>query len=398
MATVQLNGVPATGRRAPAADALVIALKSRTVAANEAVDAALRSLRWLREHGAGQILFKICSTFDSTDAGNIGPVADALADALGSALTLVCPAFPANGRTVYQGHLFVGSALLSDSPMRDHPLTPMRDANLVRVLGRQSKHRVGLVPWQSVTRGVTAVRDALQALRSDGVRHAIADALTDNDLRTLGAAARELPLLVGGSGIALGLPDNARAAGHLAARSNATAPLPRGGHSLLLAGSCSQATRAQVEHFARSHPARRLDPAALLAGRELDDALGWMRAHLANGPALLYSSAPPADVEALQRALGGDGRARAAAAIERAFGAIARAAVDAGARRLIVAGGETAGAVVSALGIDALAIGPEIDPGVPWTVDPDRPLALALKSGNFGAVDFFDKALALADG
>jgi uncharacterized protein YgbK (DUF1537 family) len=397
LATVQLNGVPAVDRPVPPAEALVVALKSRTAPVAEAVDRSLRALAWLRAHGAPQILFKVCSTFDSTDAGNIGPVADALAEALGARITIVCPAFPANGRTVYQGHLFVGSQLLSDSPMRDHPLTPMCDADLVRVLGRQSSARVGLVPWSVVTRGDAAVRDALQALQRNGFRHAIADALSDADLRTLGRAARDLPLLVGGSGIALGLPDNARAQGLVAAR-DAVVALPRGGAALALAGSCSQATRAQVDRFAQRHPARRVDPAGLLSGdAELTAALGWMRAQLPNGRALLYSSAAPDEIEALASKLGADGRARASAAIEHAFGAIARAAVDAGVQRLIVAGGETSGAVVQALGVDALAIGPEIDPGVPWTVVPGRPLALALKSGNFGAPDFFDKALALSD-
>ena len=398
LATVQLNGVPPADRTAPTAQALVIALKSRTAPVGDAIDASLRALAWLRAQGARQILFKVCSTFDSTDAGNIGPVADALADALNASITIVCPAFPANGRTVYQGHLFVGSQLLSDSPMRDHPLTPMRDANLVRVLGRQSRGRVGLVAWPVVARGDAAVRDALQALQRDGVRHAIADAITDADLVTLGRTARDLPLLVGGSGIALGLPDNARALGFAAERGSAAVSLPRGGAALALAGSCSQATRAQVERFALQHPTRRIDPVGLLSGDgELNGALAWMRTQLAEGPALLYSSAAPAEVETLGSKLGADGPARAAAAIERAFGTIAQAAVDAGVQRLIVAGGETSGAVVQALGVDALAIGPEIDPGVPWTTVPGRRLALALKSGNFGAADFFDKALALTD-
>jgi uncharacterized protein YgbK (DUF1537 family) len=397
LATVQLNGVPAADRPAPPAEALVIALKSRTAPVAEAVNDSLRALAWLRQRRAQQIIFKVCSTFDSTDIGNIGPVADALADALGAAITIVCPAFPTNGRTVYQGHLFVGSQLLSDSPMRDHPLTPMRDANLVRVLGRQSKARVGLIGWPIVACGAAAVLDALQALQRDGIRHAIADALTDADLRTLGRAARGLPLLVGGSGIALGLPDNARADGLTSGR-NAAVALPRGGAALGLAGSCSQATRAQVEHFARAHPSRRIDPAGLLRGDdELNAALGWMRAQLPHGPALLFSSAAPAERQALAQELGADGPARAATAIERAFATIARNAVDGGVQRLIVAGGETSGAVVQALGVDALAIGPEIDPGVPWTVVPGRPLALALKSGNFGAPDFFDKAFALTD-
>jgi 3-dehydrotetronate 4-kinase len=399
--TVQVNGVPRPGLALPPADAIVIALKSRTAPAAEAVEQSLQALQWLRRQGAEQTLFKVCSTFDSTDAGNIGPVADALLDALGGDIALVCPAFPANGRTVYQGHLFVGSALLSDSSMRDHPLTPMRDANLVRVLGRQTAHRVGLIAQPVVSRGADAVRAELVRLGRDGVRYAVADAISDDDLHALGRAARHLRLLVGGSGIALGLPDNARADGNVPMRTSAAADVPTGGAAFVLAGSCSQATRGQVEHFARTRQARRLDPAALLAGdAELDAAVQWARDRIPHGPALIYSSASPDEVQSLQGALGPDGRERAATAIERAFARLAHEVVKAGVRRLIVAGGETSGAVVQALGVDALAIGREIDPGVPWTVTVDsgpRPLALALKSGNFGAVDFFDKAIALTD-
>jgi 3-dehydrotetronate 4-kinase len=399
--TVQVNGVPRPGLVLPPAEAIVVALKSRTAPVAEAVGQSLQALQWLRASGAEQILFKVCSTFDSTDAGNIGPVADALLDALEGDIALVCPAFPANGRTVYQGHLFVGSALLSDSSMRDHPLTPMRDASLVRVLGRQTAHRVGLISQPVVGRGADAVRAALVQLSRDGVRYAVADAISDDDLHALGRASRHLRLLVGGSGIALGLPDNARAAGKVPTRASAAADVPSGGAAFVLAGSCSQATRSQVEHFARTRPARRLDAAALLAGdAELDAAVQWARDRIAHGPALIYSSASPDEVQSLQGALGPDGRERAAAAIEHAFARLAQELVEAGVRRLIVAGGETSGAVVQALGVAALSIGREIDPGVPWTVTVDsgpRPLALALKSGNFGAADFFDKAIALTD-
>ncbi|HET9023704.1 MAG TPA: 3-oxo-tetronate kinase, partial [Burkholderiaceae bacterium] len=381
--TVQVNGVPRAELPLPDADAVVVALKSRTAPAREAVDESLRALAWLRSRGADRFLFKVCSTFDSTDAGNIGPVADALLDALGGDLAVVCPAFPANGRSVYQGHLCVGSQLLSDSPMRDHPLTPMRDANLVRVLGRQTAHRVGLLPHAFVRLGAEAVHAALERLRSDGVRYAVADATDDEDLLVLAQGARDLPLLVGGSGIALGLPENARARRAAPSRDRAEADVPRGGPALVLAGSCSQATRGQVDWFARVRPTRRLDAAALVAGSgELDAATQWLHEHVARGPCLIYSSAAPADVQALQDALGADGRARAAEAIEAAFAHLARQAIAAGVRRLVVAGGETSGAVVQALGIEALAIGAEIDPGVPWTATPGAaPLALALKSG-----------------
>jgi uncharacterized protein YgbK (DUF1537 family) len=397
--TVQVNGVPRADLQLPEADAVVVALKSRTAPVREAVDQSLRALAWLKTCGADRFLFKICSTFDSTDAGNIGPVADAVLDALDGDLALVCPAFPANGRTVYQGHLFVGAQLLSDSPMRDHPLTPMRDASLVRVLGRQTRHKVGLLPHAFVRLGPEAVHTAIERLRSEGVRYAVADATDDEDLYVLAQAARDLPLLVGGSGIALGLPENARARGAAPVRDHAEAEVPHGGPALVLAGSCSQATRDQVGWFAREHPARRLDAAALVAGHaELEAATRWLHEHVAQGPCLIHSSAAPADVQALQDSLGADGRERAAVAIESAFAHLAQQAVTAGVRRLVVAGGETSGAVVQALGIEALAIGAEIDPGVPWTAAQGTPpLALALKSGNFGSVDFFAKALAATD-
>ena len=398
--TVQINGVPREGTDSGDGDAVVVALKSRTAPVRDAVEQSMQALTWLRARGAQRFLFKVCSTFDSTDSGNIGPVADALMDALGSEIALVCPAFPANGRTVYQGHLFVGTQLLSDSSMRDHPLTPMRDANLVRVLGRQTPHTVGLLPHALVRFGVDAVNAALQRLRGDRVRYAIADATDDEDLHVLAQAARDLPLLVGGSGIALGLPENARALGMAAARDRAEAEVPRGGPALVLAGSCSQATRGQVEWFAKSHPARRLDAAALLRGSdELTAATQWLREHVTQGPALIYSSATPAEVQALQATTGNGGAEHVGATIEAAFAQLAQSAVAAGVRRLIVAGGETSGAVVQGLGAQALAIGPEIDPGVPWTVvRGEPPLALALKSGNFGGVDFFDKALAATEG
>ena len=395
MRTVQTIGVPRRPDLVDDADAVVVALKSRTVPAREAVAQSLQALEWLRARSVKQVYFKYCSTFDSTDAGNIGPVADALLDALGSSFTIACPAFPANRRTIYQGYLFVGETLLSESPMRDHPLTPMRDANLVRVLGRQTRRKVGLVPWSVVQRGPNAIRAEFAKLESEGVAYAIVDAVDDEDLIDIGAACAHLPLVTAGSGIALGLPQNFRDAELLAERTDA-ARLPdvRGG-AAVLAGSCSAATRAQVAAFARDHVAVALDP--LRAAEPLAmarEALAAVAPALASGkPFLVYSTAEPAAVEKVQAKLG---RERAATTIEAAFGTIARELVSRGVRRLVVAGGETSGAVVQALGVEALAIGPQIDPGVPWTTAlGDPPLALALKSGNFGAEDFFAKALAM---
>jgi 3-dehydrotetronate 4-kinase len=394
MRTVQMIGVPPPGIAVPDSDAVVVALKSRTIPAAEAIEQSLAALSWLRPAGARQYFFKYCSTFDSTDQGNIGPVADALLAALGAGFTIACPAFPENGRTIFQGHLFVGRQLLSDSGMRHHPLTPMTDSDLVRVLGRQTKAKVELVPYATVRRGPAAIAAAFAALSAAGARHAIVDAVEDQQLRDIGTAAADLALVTGGSGIAIGLPENFRGKGLLGPAAGADALPAIGGTAAVLSGSASTATLGQVEAFRAAHPAFRLDPLALARGQDqAAAAIAWARPLLAGGPVLIYASAPPAEVAAAQAALG---RERAGALIEAALAAVARGLVEAGVRRLVVAGGETAGAVVQALGVRALRIGPQIDPGVPATVSLDeRPLALALKSGNFGGVDFFAKAIGL---
>jgi 3-dehydrotetronate 4-kinase len=395
MATVQLIGVPEADVDTGDARAVVVALKSRTIPAAEAVKQSLAALAWLQAKGARQFLFKYCSTFDSTDQGNIGSVSEALLDALGSDFTIACPALPENGRSIYMGHLFVGERLLSDTHMRHHPLTPMTDSNLVAVLGRQSRAPVGLVPYPVVERGPAAIRARFAELRQGGIRQAIADATSDRHLVDLGTAASDLALITGGSGIAMGLPDNFRRAGLLAAGSEADRLPAVGGYAAVLAGSCSAATLGQIERFAASGPVLALDPLALVRdGAEVERAIGWAESRLGEAPLLIASSAPAAQVARVQEAVG---RERAGAAIEAAMAAIAKTLVERGVRRLVVAGGETAGAVVAALGVRALRIGPPIDPGVPWTVSLNEPhLALALKSGNFGAPDFFRKAFASA--
>jgi len=396
MRTVQLIGVP-SGATVPAdADAIVVALKSRTTPAGEAVRESLAALAWLRQAGCRQFFFKYCSTFDSTEQGNIGPVADALVDALGCGFALACPAFPANGRSVFQGHLFVGSALLNESGMEHHPLTPMTDANLVRVLSRQTDHTVGLVPFAVVQQGSAAIRRAMTGLKEQGRRFAIVDAVTDADLRAIGTAAESHALITGGSGIAIGLPDNFRRAGVLVASGDPAALPEVVGHAAVLAGSCSRATLFQIG-TARAHvPTLALDPlatpdAAMLARQALE----WAEGKLGDTPVVIAASAAPEHVAALQERLGRDA---AGALVEQALADIAEGLVRAGVRRLVVAGGETSGAVVGRLGIRSLRIGPEIDPGVPWTYaeGPGRPaMRLALKSGNFGGRDFFLKAFAM---
>jgi len=394
MRTVQLIDVPAPGTEVADAEAVVVALKSRTIPAAEAVDKSLAALAWLRKAGARQILFKYCSTFDSTDAGNIGPVAEALMEALGTDFTLFCPAFPEAGRTIYRGYLFVGDVLLSESGMRDHPLTPMRDPSLLRVLQRQTRGRVGLVPQYDVARGAQAIGDAFASLQQAGFRHAIVDAIEDHDLEAIGEAAADFPLITGGSGIALGLPENFRRQGLLGEGRGADA-LPRvAGAEAVLSGSCSEATRAQVAHMRERVPVFTIDPVAAAAGRNIaEEALAWATPWLGDRPVLISATAPPEEVAAIQEVLG---RERAGALVEGILAAIARGLVARGARRLVIAGGETAGAIVQALGVDGLRIGRQIDPGVPWTMSLGEPaLALALKSGNFGAPDFFTRAFSV---
>ena len=394
MRTVQTIGVPGAGDEAIAADAdaIVVALKSRTIPAAEAVEQSLAALQWLRAQGCSRFFFKYCSTFDSTDDGNIGPVAEALMAELGTDFTLACPAFPENGRTIFRGHLFVGDVLLNASGMEQHPLTPMRDPNLVPVLARQSQGKVGLLRYDAVMRGAQAARDQAQWLRADGVKLAIADAISNDDLIVLGEAFADLPLLTGGSGLALGLPAQYRRAGLITEHGDA-AQLPAVADSaIVLSGSCSRATNAQVAHWRASRPAFQIDPLALAEGQPMVvEALDFVQRH-AGQTVLVYATSAPEHVAQVQKTLGVE---RAGKLVEEALGRIARALHADGVRRFVVAGGETSGAVVQALDVRALRIGPQIDPGVPWTATiGDDPVALALKSGNFGTVDFFEKALA----
>ena len=392
MRTVQYIGVPRADEVAPDVDAVVVALKSRTAPLHQAVSESLAALEWLRAAGCRQFFFKYCSTFDSTDDGNIGPVADALLAALGSGFALACPAFPANARSVYQGHLFVGNVLLNESGMENHPLTPMKDANLVRVLSRQTDGTVGLVPYAVVEQGAAVVRATMASLADQGRRYAIVDAVSDAHLLTIGEAASAHTLLTGGSGVAMGLPANFRAAGLLPERADPGALPMVEGAAAVLAGSCSRATLGQIG-FARDHaPVYELDPLVQPdAGGLAAGAIDWMRDRLGATPVVIAASAPPDKVVAVQQRFG---REAAGALLEDALARIAEALVAHGVRRLVVAGGETAGAAVARLGVRRLRIGTEIDPGVPWTYAEGRgePMLLALKSGNFGARDFFLKA------
>lgn len=388
MATVQFVGVPE--RPAPeACEAGVVALKTRSIAPDKAVAQSLEALAWLRRQGCRQFLFKYCSTFDSTPQGNIGPVAEALLDALDAPVAVVCPVFPATGRTLFMGHLFVKDRLLSESGMESHPLNPMTDPDLRRWLRLQSRGEVGWVAYDTVRQGAEAVARSLDEAAAAGRRLVVVDAVADEDLLTIGGAVAGHKLVTGGSGVALGLPENFRRAGLLSGRASVFTGAE--GPGVVLSGSCSSASQAQLAHHLESHPGLAVEPAELVAGRlTVETAAAFARQHRDRLPAI-HSTADPARVAEAQERFG---KVTVAEAIEGFFGALARRLVDDGVVRLAVGGGETSGAVVTALGVERLAIGPQIDPGVPaLAAEGERPVRLALKSGNFGSLDFYEKAL-----
>ncbi|MBW8617896.1 MAG: four-carbon acid sugar kinase family protein [Hyphomicrobiales bacterium] len=391
--TLQSTGVPHHSMDLGSTDAVVIALKSRTISVHDAVTLSLAASDWLKAHGAKHFLFKYCSTFDSTDQGNIGPVADALLDHLKSDFTLACPAFPATGRSIYMGQLFVNGVPLAESPMRDHPLTPMRDSDLRRVLQKQSKSKIGHVAFADVNQGADAIASAFEREKQSGHRIVIVDAITNDHLREIGRAAASLPLITGGSGIAIGLPKAYLDRGLIKALHPPSSRMVAShGRRIILAGSCSVATRGQiVDAIEKGLPHFRVDPFAIADGScTIETVMKWVASLPVDALPLIYSSDDPDHVAKVQAQLG---REKSGALVEHLMADLARALVDEGFTRMIVAGGETSGAVVEALGVGLLEIGPEIDPGVPWTKSRSGPeVALALKSGNFGAPDFFTKA------
>jgi len=370
----------------------VIALKCRTAPVDEAVAECRDALAWLKSAGAERFFWKYCSTFDSTDQGNIGPVAEALMDDLGAGQTIYCPAFPENSRSIFMGNLFVGQLPLAESPMKDHPLTPMRDSNLMRLLEPQVTRPVGLADRLTVAKGANALREKLDNLATDGVAHVVVDAVANDDLGVIAAACRDMTLLTGGSAVAMPLPDLYRADGSLAADAPAAAVPDLAPGAVILSGSCSAMTNEQVAAYGPGAASLRLDPLRL-AEDGAGPALDWLAAQPAGSNPLIYATASPEDVRAAQERLG---VAEAGALVEQALAALAIAAFEAGIRRFVVAGGETSGAVAQALGLSRLDIGAEIAPGVPWTFSRVRgeDIAITLKSGNFGDGDFFAAALA----
>ncbi|UUZ70144.1 four-carbon acid sugar kinase family protein [Polaromonas sp. P2-4] len=391
MRVVQTIGVPA-GPLGADVDAVVVALKSRTMEPSEAVAQSLQALAWLQAQGAQQIYFKYCSTFDSTPQGNIGPVTEALMDALKTDFTIATPAFPDNQRTVFKGYLFAGDVPLNESGMQNHPLTPMTDANLVRVMQAQTTRKVGLIDYSVAARGEAAIRERIEQLRREGVGIAIVDAVSNDDLMRLGPALKDMPLVTAGSGVAIGLPQNFK----LTPSSTASELPPSAGLQAVVSGSCSLATNRQVLAFIKAgRPALGIDPLRIAAGVDVAaEALAWAAPLIQKGPVLVYSTADSNAVKSVQGRLGVE---EAGAMVERTVAAIARGLVERGVRQLVVAGGETSGACVQALNITQLQIGPQIDPGVPWCHAPSdaadaKGLHLTLKSGNFGTDDFFTKA------
>jgi 3-dehydrotetronate 4-kinase len=387
MATIQFMGVP-TGPAPTICEAGVIALKTRTCPVATAVSQSLEALEWLLAQGCQQILFKYCSTFDSTEKGNIGPVAEALLGHMGESSAIVCPAFPATGRVVFNGHLFVNGRLLSETGMKDHPLTPMTDPDIARWLRMQCQGKVGLITHDTVRHGVEAFAKALRGASEQDQNLVVVDATNDDDLRIIGAAAASQKLITGGSGIALGLPENFRRKGFL---SDLVVPFcGQDGAGVVLSGSCSSQSFSQVAAYAHNHPSLPIFPDDLIKGRmTVERAYQWIMDNIEDFP-MVYSTADAATVRHAQER---HGRDKVAGAIERFMAELACHLVDIGITKLVVGGGETSGAVVSALGIRSCIVGPEIDPGIPALCVEGMPLNLALKSGNFGAIDFFEKAL-----
>lgn len=390
MSTVQVNGVPAKPLSLPA-DAIVISLKSRSCAAEKAVADSLQALAWLQLQGCERFYFKYCSTFDSTAQGNIGPVTDALLAALGESQTIISPSLPVNGRTVYQGHLFVMDQLLSDSGMRHHPVTPMTDSNLLRLMEAQASGKAGLINSQTLDQGANAVRQALDELAQQGIRYVVLDALNEQHLLTQGEALHDRRLVTGGSGLAIGLARQWHSGGHNIARAQA-AGAPQGQRAVVLSGSCSTMTNRQVVRYRQQAAAAAIDVDRALHERETyaRELCDWVVQHEADTLApLLFATSEPETLQQIQQRYGA---AHSSEAVEQLFAAVVRELQLRGWQRFIVAGGETSGVVAQTLGIDAFHIGPVISPGVPWVRAVGQPVSLALKSGNFGDENFFARA------
>lgn len=386
LSTVQMNGVPKTSLNS-SVGAVVISLKSRSNPVNEAIEQSLSALQWLKENGCTKFYFKYCSTFDSTYRGNIGPVTDALLDVLNENFTVVTPALPVNGRTIFNGYLFVGNVLLSESGMRNHPITPMKDSNLVRLMDAQSKGKTGLVPYSEVIQGAERVKARFAELRSQGYRYAVVDAIDNSQLAILAEAIADLKLVTGGSGL------GAYMAARLSSNEKGINPfVPQKDKTVVLSGSCSVMTNKQVNAYKAKASHIYLDVEKILSQEDyIDELYNETIKHL-NEPLapIVYATVPPEKLHDIQEKFGGQ---RTSHAIENAFAKLAiRLKNEAGVVNFITAGGETSSIIVQKLGFTGFHIGKQIAPGVPWLKALDENISLALKSGNFGKEDFFEFA------
>ena len=394
--TVMLFSEPVADLELPDHDAVVIALKTRTIDSGDAVRQSLNAATWLRARGTTQLYFKYCSTFDSRPEGNIGPVVDALANLLDAPRVAFVPSSPEHRRTQYMGDLFVGAELLAESPMRYHPLTPMTDSFVPRLLEIQTQESVALIDHFEVRKGSDHLRTQLDAALSNGSRYIVIDAISETDLAQIGEACVDDTLVTGAAGLAggLGAAHYARLSAdvRLPLEDSAVDPIGSAAASAVLAGSCSSRTLEQVAHMRQDHDSYRLDALAFPDSQVLADAaLAWYETRTGYAAPLIYSSLPPAQLHEVQDALGIE---RASAILETAMGYIAQGLVARGVRRIVVAGGETSGAVVTALDIGSGVIGDEAAPGVPWIYTPGGdPIALLLKSGNFGDVTFLARTV-----
>ncbi|TCP96273.1 uncharacterized protein YgbK (DUF1537 family) [Cricetibacter osteomyelitidis] len=387
--TVQMNGVPSEPLQS-AVDAIVISLKSRSNPVAEAVEQSLSALNWLQANGCNQFYFKYCSTFDSTEKGNIGPVTDALMKALGTDFTVVTPALPVNGRTIFNGYLFVGNVLLNESGMQNHPITPMKDANLVRLMDAQSQGKTGLVVSSDVFQGAEKVKARFAELKSQGFSYAVVDAVDNSQLAVLAEAVADLKLVTGGSG--LGAYMAARLSG---GKKGTNAIVPPKGKTVVLSGSCSVMTNKQVNTYKAKAPALQLDvEQALNNSNYVQELYDWVQNNL-NSPLapMVYATVPPDVLKEIQAKFGAD---IASHTIENTFAKLAEKLQQSGVNNFITAGGETSSIVVQQLGFHGFQIGKQIAPGVPWLKALNAPVFLALKSGNFGKEDFFEFAQSMS--
>ena len=373
-------------------DAAVIALKTRTAPIEDAIRESLEALSWLKDCGCEQFIFKYCSTFDSTKEGNIGPVTDAIMEKLNTDFTIACPSFPDAGRTVYFGHMFVNGKPLNESGMENHPLTPMTDHNLVRWLGYQTKNNVGLVDSQTISEGENSVKDKRENLKKNGYKYAIIDTIKNDDFDIICNAVKNLPLLTGGSGIALGLPKIYKDRGLLSA-SNFQIP-ENNSNAIILSGSCSITTINQINIYKENNPSFYISPDEVINDKDLiEKVLSWIKDNETQSP-LVYSSSDIKSVSEKQKQYGQELLANK---FEKFFELLSKKLVKDNFGTFISAGGETSGAVIKGLGIQELKIGKEISHGVPALWSPEsngnKPVSVTLKSGNFGQDDFFTRAL-----